>query len=143
MVDEVILGFQAKFYHGTSGSPATNELTNIMDNSLGLENGEVDVTTRATNGWRAFAPTLTEATVEFTLLWLPGNSGFEAIKDAFFAKGTIALRILDKAIGSGEGLDADFIISNFSRDENIDEALIVNCTARVGISDRAPVWETP
>ena len=50
MAEQYILGFQAEFYYGPSGAPATNELTNIQDNSLGLENGEVDVTTRATNG---------------------------------------------------------------------------------------------
>ena len=143
MAEEFVLGFQAKTYWGPSGAQASNELTNMQDNELSLENGETDITTRATNGWRAFAPTLTEAGVEFKMLWRPGDAGFEAVKDAFLQKSSIALLVLDKVIGEGEGLDADFIISNFTRSEPLEEALTVDVTARITVSDRAPEWVTP
>ncbi len=63
------LGMQAKLYHGAAGASATSELTNVKDVTLNLETGESDVTTRASNGWRATIATLKNGSVEFTMAW--------------------------------------------------------------------------
>jgi len=132
------LGMEAKIYHGAAGSTATSELTNVKDVTLNLETGEADVTTRGNQGWRATVGTLKEGSVEFEMVWDSDDSGFTAIKNAYFNNTPIALAILDHE--NGEGLDADFSITNFSRNEPLEEAITVSVTAKPTYSTRAPAW---
>lgn len=83
--------------------------------TLNLEAGEADVTTRANAGWRATVATLKEASVEFEMVWDTADAGFTAIKNAFFGNDPIGFQILDET--AGQGLQADFSITNFSRNE--------------------------
>lgn len=132
------LGMEAKLYYGTAGSTATNELTNVKNVTLNLETGEADVTTRANQGWRATVATLKDGSVEFDMVWDTEDEGFAAIKDAFFNNDPIALAILDGT--GGNGLDADFSITTFSRSEALEEAITVSVTAKPTYSTRAPAW---
>lgn len=132
------LGMDAKLFHGPAGTTASTELTNTRDVTLNLESGEADVTTRGAQGWRATAATLKEGTVEFEMVWDTEDTGFTAIKDAFFDNAPIALAVLDRDDGSG--LDADFMITNFSRSEPLEEAITVSVTAKPTYSTRAPQW---
>ena len=50
----------------------------------------------------------------------------------------IGLQVLDGAAGSG--LEADFSITNFSRSEQLEEALTVSVTAKVTYAGTAPTW---
>jgi hypothetical protein len=129
---------EAKIYHGAAGSTATSELTNVKDVTLNLETGEADVTTRGNQGWRATVGTLKEGSVEFEMVWDSDDTGFTAIKNAYFNNTPIALAILDHE--NGEGLDADFSITNFSRNEPLEEAITVSVTAKPTYSTRAPAW---
>jgi len=133
------LGMEAKLYYGTAGATANTELINVKDVTLNLETGEADVTTRGNQGWRATVATLKNGTVEFEMIWDTGDAGFAAIKDAYFNNTAIALAILDGA--NGEGLDADFSITNFSRNEPLEEAITVSVTAKPTYSTRAPAWK--
>ena len=132
------LGMEAKIYHGAAGSTATSELTNVKDVTLNLETGEADVTTRGNSGWRATVGTLKDGSVEFEMVWDSEDTGFAAIKNAYFNNTPIALAILDYE--NGEGLDADFSITNFSRNEPLEEAITVSVTAKPTYSTRAPAW---
>ncbi|HPD31731.1 MAG TPA: phage tail tube protein [Phycisphaerae bacterium] len=134
------LGMEAKLYYGPAGSTANTELNNVKDVTLNLETGEADVTTRGNQGWRATVATLKSGTVEFEMIWDTGNAGFTAIKNAYFNNTSIALAILDGP--NGEGLDADFSITNFSRNEPLEEAITVSVTAKPTYSTRAPTWKT-
>ncbi len=134
------LGMDAKLFYaagGQSGGTFT-ELTNVRDVTLSLESGEADVTTRANSGWRATVATLKEASVEFEMVWDTEDTGFTAIKNAFFNNEMIGLQVLDGA--SGQGLQADFSITNFSRNESLEEAITVSVTAKVTYSDTPPSW---
>ena len=135
------LGMEAKLYYGAAGATASTELTNVKDVTLNLESGEADVTTRANAGWRATIGTLKTGSVEFEMIWDSDDAGFAAIKDAYFNNEPIALAILDEA--GGEGLDADFSITSFSRKEALEEAITVSVTAKPTYSTRAPAWVEP
>jgi hypothetical protein len=135
------LGMEAKLYYGAAGATAATELTNVKDVTLNLESGEADVTTRGNSGWRATVGTLKTGSVEFEMIWDSDDAGFAAIKDAYFNNEPIALAILDGA--GGEGLDADFSITNFSRKEALEEAITVSVTAKPTYSTRAPAWVEP
>ena len=128
---EFILGKDAKLYYGVAGAMATTELTNVRNVTLNLEAGEADVTTRANSGWRATAATLRECTVDFEMVWKPADAGFSAVKTAYLTGGLIALKILDQA--GGEGPDADFSITSFSRSEELEEAIKVSVTAKLAV----------
>jgi len=137
------LGMDAVINYKDGGQDSLNswiELTNVKDVTLSLETGEADVTTRANNGWRATAATLRDASVEFEMVWEPADAGFAVIKDAFLANGVIGFQILDG--NPGEGLQADFMITSFSRNEALEEAISVSVTAKVTFSATAPSWVT-
>lgn len=131
------LGLEAKLFYGNAGAKAATELTNVKDVTLNLETGEADVTTRAAQGWRATAATLKDGSLEFTMVWDTEDEGFIAIKDAFFDNTPIALMVDD---GAGSGLDADFVVTNFSRSEPLEEALTVSVTCKPTYATRPPAW---
>ena len=135
------LGMEAALKYkvgGQGGAGAWTALGNTRDVTLNLEAGEADVTTRANSGWRATVATLKEASVEFEMVWDTSDTGFTAIKNAFFNNDPIGLQILDAA--AGQGLQADFSITNFSRSEALEEAITVSITAKVTYSATAPTW---
>jgi len=135
------LGMEATLNYKVDGQDAAGawlELTNTKDVTLSLEAGEADVTTRGNDGWRAIVATLKEASVEFEMVWDTGDAGFDAIKDAYLGNAIIGLQILDG--DSGEGLQADFMITSFSRAEALEEAITVSVTAKVTYSATPPSW---
>jgi hypothetical protein len=133
----VVLGLDAKLLRGAAGSTGATEVKNVKDLTLSLESGDADVTTRATEGWRASVATLKEASLEFGMLYDTEDADFQAFSDAYFNNTAIALFITD---GAGNGLDADFSITGFSVEQPLEEALSVSVTAKPTASDRAPSW---
>ena len=135
---EAVLNYKAG---GQDGGGAWTELANVRDVTLSLEAGEADVTTRANSGWRAVVATLKEASVEFEMVWDTADAGFGAVKDAYLNNAPIGMQILDgSSSGAGEGLQADFMITSFSRSESLEEAITVSVTAKVTYSDTPPSW---
>ena len=132
------LGLEAKLFFGAAGSTATTEMKNVKDVTLNMETGEADVTTRAAEGWRLTAATLKEASVEFEMVWDPSDGGFAAIKEAYFKAEPLALFVSD---GNENGLDADFVVTSFSRSEPLEEALTVSVTCKPTLVNRAPTWK--
>jgi len=139
MSQEFLLGMNAKIYQGAAGAALNTltEMANVKDVTLSLEAGEADVTTRANQGWRATAPTLRECTAEFEMLWKPGDAGFDAVKTAFLSAGTIRLAVLtgDRTASGTEGPLGDFSITNFSRNEPLEEGVTVSVTAKLAVFD--------
>ena len=133
----IVLGLNAKLLRGTAGSTGATEVTNVKDLSLNLESGDADVTTRATKGWKASVATLKEASLEFSMLYDPENADFTAFQTAYFSNTPMALFVTD---GNGSGLDADWSITGFSMEQNLEEAVTVSVTAKPTASTRAPAW---
>ncbi len=141
------LGMSAKLYFKTGGVAAAGawtELTNVKDVTLSLETGEADVTTRANAGWKATVATLKEGSVEWEMIWNTGDSGFSAVKTAFFSNAAIGLAIMDGDVtaSGSQGLQADFSITQFSREEPLEEAIKVKVQAKVTYSTTTPTWAT-
>ena len=108
-------------------------MSNVKDVTLNLEAGEADITTRANGGWKATAASLRVCSVEFEMVWKPGDTGFNAMKTAFLTAATVELAILDGAstvVGS-QGPKGTFAITNFSRKEALEEAITVSVTAKL------------
>jgi len=134
------LGMHAKMYYASTpiadGSGASSaswtEQTNVKDLTLNLETGEADATTRGNNGWRATLATLKEGSMEFEMVWDTDDAGFTAIKDAWLNSTEIALAAMDGDIDTGgsQGLASNFTVTNFSRNEPLEEAITVNVTVK-------------
>lgn len=133
----VILGLNAKLFRGASGTQAKEEMKNVKDVTLNLETGEADVTTRATEGWKASVATLKDASLEFGMLYDPTDPDLDAIQEAFLGNTPLAFFITD---GDGTGLDADFSITNFSIEQPLEEAMSVSVTAKPTATTRPPTW---
>ena len=135
MSQTFLLGMNAKIYQGAAGADlaTVTEMSNVKDVTLNLEAGEADVTTRGNQGWRATVATLRECSVEFEMLWNPGDAGFEAIKTAFLSAGTLRLAVLtgEKATSGTEGPLGDFSITNFTRNDPLEEGVTVSVTAKL------------
>ncbi len=134
----VILGLNAKLFRGEAGTTAAEEMKNVKDVTLNLETGEADVTTRATDGWKASVATLKDASLEFGMLYDPEDDDLNAIQAAFLGNTPLSFFISD---GDGTGLDADFSITNFSIEQPLEEAMSVSVTAKPTASTRPPVWK--
>lgn len=102
---------------------------------------EADATVRGKT-WRETVTVLLEATVELTLLWERGQAGFNAAWTAFWGafsgKNIIGLQILDAA--SGAGLQADFVVTEMPRTEDLEDLLQLEVTCKIAKSDTAPSW---
>ncbi|MFA7178031.1 MAG: phage tail tube protein [Smithellaceae bacterium] len=133
----IVLGLDAKLLRGTAGATGATEVKNVKDLTLNLESGEADVTTRATQGWKASVATLKEASLEFGILYDTEDADFAAFQAAYFGNTPIALFVTD---GNGSGLDADWSITGFSMEQNLEEAVTVSVTAKPTASTRAPAW---
>ncbi len=133
-----ILGKDGKLYYDATplvAGPLTGtwvEVTNVTDVNLNLETGESDITTRANSGWRATAPTLKDGSIEFEMVWKPGDTGFDAIEEAWSDGDEIAIAAMDGAITTvgSKGLAGNFTVTNFSRSEPLEEAMKVSVTLK-------------
>lgn len=137
------LGLDCKLMRGTAGATATTEMKNVKNVTLNLEKAEADITTRAASGWRVYAGTLKEASIEFEMLYDTEDEDFTTILNAFLNGTALSMFVSD---GSGSGLDCDVVITNCGQDQQLEEGVNVNVTARPtitgGASSRAPKWTT-
>ena len=134
-----ILGLNCVLYRGEAGQTASTEMTNVKDVELNLTTGEADITTRAANGWRSYAATLKEASLTFQMNYESDDADLKAIQTAFMNNSAIAFLVGDD---KGNGLDADFVITEFNIPQPLEEAVTVSVTAKPTLSTRAPSWKT-
>ena len=134
-----ILGLNCVLYRGEAGQTASTEMTNVKDVEMNLTTGEADITTRAANGWRAYAATLKEASLTFPMNYESDDVDLKAIQTAFMNNSAIAFLVGDD---KGNGLDADFVITEFNIPQPLEEAVTVSVTAKPTLSTRAPSWKT-
>lgn len=138
------LGQNARLYRATSlsGQPNWLLVENVRDLTLTLEAGEADVTTRGNNGWRATVATLKDAAIEFEMVWDTADDDFIALRNAFMTGTSLAFAVADGPIGDEEtqGLVATFMITGFTRNEPLEEAITVSVSAKPTYSVNPPAW---
>ena len=141
-----VLGQDAKLYRnaGTYASPTWDLIGNVKDLTFNMEKATADVTTRGNNGWRAEVATLKTASIEFQMVWEPGGTDFGAIKDSFLNNTTIEMLVLDGLVATtgSQGLRAEMMVEKFSRNEPLEEAIMVDVSMKPTFSSNAPTWWT-
>lgn len=150
----ITLGKDAKLYRLTtgsraawpaSGSPANLDvIPNVRDLTLNLEKNEADVTTRGNDGWRGTVGVLKDGSVEFQMLWDSADADFIALRDAWLNDTDIVLAVLDgdKDTPGVQGLYADFQVTNFSRNEPLEDAVSTDVTVKPSVGLLSPEWIT-
>lgn len=141
------LGQDCKLYYcaaGIGGTPVWLELGNVRQVTTNMQKGETDVTTRGNNGWKASVGTLKEASIEFEMVWDPGNAGFTAIQTAYMNNTAIGIAAMDGPIATSgsQGLWADCSVINFTRDEPLEGAVTAKVTLKPTYSANAANWHT-
>jgi len=140
----VKLGLDAKLYRnsGDYATPVWNELVNAKDVTLNLEAGEADASRRGGNGWKETLTALRDGSVEFEMVYDTADAEFTALKDAFFTGTTVEMAVLDGDVATSgtQGLRATMSITNFSRNEPLEEALSVSVTVKPAPAANPPEW---
>ena len=143
---DFVLGMNCKLYRNTTSyaSPTWAAIDIVRDLTLGMEKGQADVSTRGNNGWRANASTLKEGSIEFEIVWKPGDASLTALRSAFLNNTPLELLALDGPVGTlgSEGLRATCDIVSFGRNEPLEEGVTVSVVAKPTLSVNPPEWFT-
>jgi len=151
MSDDYELGRDGVLYYcatllGGSNAVASAtwvEIGNIKDLSMPMTADKIDVSTRINKKWKAFAPGLKDASIDFDMLWKKNDAGFQALKDAFLDGAQIALMALSgpKAQSGSEGLVANFIVNKCEKKEPLADAQVASIS--VSPSSEIDWYEVP
>lgn len=142
-----VLSLNAKLYRntGTYGTPTWDEITLVKDLTLNLTKGTSDVTTRASAGWTEEVDGLKTASIDYNHLWDTADADFTAVRSAFTGNTSVEVLCLDgsSAVAGNQGLRATMLVANFSRNEQLPEALTVDVSLKpVKNSNSPPAWHT-
>lgn len=140
-----VLGLDAKLYYnsGTYAVPTWNVMNNVKDVTLNLSTEEADVTTRGGGGWKQTVATLKDGSIEWKSVWDTADAAFTAVKNAWLNKTPIEFLCLDgdRTVTGKQGLRAICMVTNFTREEPLTDALMVNVSVKPTYdSTNAPTW---
>ncbi len=137
-VTSLKLGFEAQLFCGAAGSTPSSEMKNIKDLTLDLSASEIEASTRVHGGWKGYLRGLKDASIEFKSNWDPADEFLQDCLDSFLNGTALAFFISD---GDGSGLDADFQVMKFPRQENLDSAQEITITIKPHAgATRTPAW---
>lgn len=137
---DIRVGLEGEFYYGDAGSTPAAEAENVDDVSLKISKRTAERIKRHKK-YVTKKVTVTEATLTFTIVDVEGDAFLTAVKNAAMNDTRIALYGLDvEAASGGEGLDADWYITEFGRDENNAEFVSYSVTAVITDEERDPSW---
>lgn len=146
-----LLGRQAVAYYSSTALDGSNttsvlsgatEIGNIMDLSLQLDSEFVDATTRseAAAGFKSQIAVINNGQLTFEARWLPGDTVFDALIDAWTNGTEFTMIALDqsKATSGAQGLAANFSVS-ISKTEALQDVQKASITLSIS---SYPVWHT-
>lgn len=149
MATGFVLGLDGKAYYntGTNASPTWVLVENIKDLTQNLERGEFDVTTRGGGGFVQRVPVLADGSIDFQMVYDPDDADVTQVQTDFFAKTVRQWAFMDGPIATvgSQGLRAGMGVFNFSRSENLTEAMMVDVSLKVSrfvesSSEVTPDW---
>lgn len=133
------IGLNGKFYSGSAGSQAATERDNV-DEVVATFTGRTAEALRRGKTYVATEVVALEHTLTFKVFDIESDAFVTQIRTAFFAKTKLAFWAKDAS--TGEGLDADYVITGFSRDENNANIIAYNVEAKPNDGQRNPVWQS-
>jgi hypothetical protein len=130
-----LVGLDAKIYRGTAGSPASTEMSNVRDVTLGDTRAEANISRRG-SWFHVIKATRRSIEVNWTMINDDADADMTALRAAYVANTPLAFKILDKT--SGKGVDADFYITKFERSEPDETEQTVAVTIKPTYDTRWP-----
>lgn len=139
---DVKVGFEGVINYAVGGQTGSFlPLANVKDLTLSQERSEIDVSSRSGGGHKQAIPGMMDSGVEFDILWVPTDPGCLALREAFWAREMIGLQILDE--DDGYGLQGDFAVFKFPRNEQLEEGMTISIGAKPTLSATPPSWIVP
>ena len=133
------MGKDAKAFQGAAdGALATlAEIPDISDLTLTLDSTEANVSTRGGKGWAGTMQGLKSCSAEFDMLCNPGDTVYEAIRDAYLNGGHLAMAFLTGplATAGSEGPKGDFSVTQFTRAEQLAEGITHSVVCKMTVFD--------
>lgn len=138
---DIRIGLNGEFYYGTTGLTPTTEAANVDNVVLTISKRTAERIKRKKK-YVTKKVTVTEATLTFDIVDEEGDAFLAAITTAAMADTSVALYALNVAAASGgEGLNADWYITEFNRNESNAEMITYSVSAVLTDEDRDPAWE--
>jgi len=131
------VGIEGKFYYGTAGSQAGTEADNVDNCEVAMSTIMAEALRRGKT-WKSKKPIAKEAAISWMMYDIESDAFLAAIRAAFMNQTRVALWPTDAT--SGEGLDADFYISEFRRSEDNEGFITYNVKAEPTDELRDPAW---
>lgn len=88
---------------------------------------EIDVTTRSSDGWKEFIQGLKEWGASIDQLWVPTDTGLQALRDAWLTGDELAATFLDP---DGNGFSGQIIVTGLNKGEPLDGAAVLPVTIK-------------
>lgn len=128
------LGLNGKLYRntGTFGSPSWAEVSNVRDLTLSDSMSEADVTRRASGGWRETVVTLREASIDFDMVNVSGDTQLAAIRSAYNSRAAVEFAIMDGdiAVAGSRGIRATCQVVKFELSQELENAQMYSITIK-------------
>ena len=134
-------GLTGKLFRATASenpNPADTAIDNVRDVTLNLTSVEADTTSRASITYKSSKVILLDASLSFEMLDEESDAHLDAIQTAFFSKGAIGLFPTDHVLG--QGLDANWNITSFTRNEPLEGVISYNVEAKPNNELKEPIW---
>lgn len=131
-------GVECKLYYkvgGVEGAGNWIELKKVRDLTTTWEKDEVDLSCRGSR-WKMVGGRMKSVALEFDLLYDDTDTGFIALRTAWWNDQLIGLRAL--ASTGGKGYQGDFEVMSWNRGEPLGDKLTVSITAKGGFSETEP-----
>lgn len=134
-------GLTGELLYGTAGDNADTVIAKVRDVLLNGTGIEADTTNRSSGGFASSKVILDEVVLTFDLQVdeADADGAILALKNAWINRTPIALWAKNKT--GGEGINGDFGITNFSRNEQLRDVMVFNVEAKPNNEIREPVWE--
>lgn len=131
------MGLDGAFLYGSAGSTPAGEADNVDNVNLEMS-ARMAEALRRNKKFVSKKPTYLECSLSFSLYDIEGDVLVAAIRAAFVNKTRVAM--YPKDADSGEGLNADWYISKFSRTEDNEGYIMYAVTAEPTDELRDPTW---
>jgi len=121
-------GMDAEFRVGASPTVVA-KARNVK---LSADAAEIDITSRASSGWKEFVQGLKSWTIDCDLLWVTDDAGMELLEAAFRNGTALAVYMTDQANAQAQaqGWSGSAIITKMERNDPLEGEITINFSCR-------------
>jgi len=131
-----LIGLDARLYRGVAGATASTLMSNVRKVKLSREKAKADISRRGSR-WKLTRTTTIAASVEFEMLADDADADLAAIRAAWEGNTPLAFKVVDKE--NGHGVDADWEITKFDRNEDEEKEEVYSVSIEPTYVTRYPV----